>query len=49
MTQKFKFKLERVESIMGKGENAGNQHLLHFCQCFQKASYSGLLKVVIVW
>ena len=29
---------------MGKGENAGYQHFLLFPQCFQKASFSGLLK-----
>ena len=34
---------------MGKGENAGYQHFLLFLQCFQKASYSKLLKVGIVW
>ena len=36
---------ERVENIVGKGENAGYQHFLLFPQCFQKASLSGLLKV----
>ena len=39
---------ERVENIVGKGENAGNQHFLLFPQCFQKASFLGLLKVGIV-
>ena len=29
-----------VENIVGKGENAGNQHFLHFQQCFQKVSIS---------
>ena len=29
-----------VESIMGKGKNAGYQHFLLFPQCFQKASLS---------
>ena len=38
-----------VENIAGKGENAGYQHFLLFPLCFQKASYSGLLKVGIVW
>ena len=33
---------------MGKGENAGYQHFLLFPQYFQKASFSGLLKVGIV-
>ena len=28
---------DRVENIMGKGENAGGQHFLLFLQCFQKA------------
>ena len=36
------------ENIIGKGENAGYQHLL-FLQCFQKLSFLGLLKVGIVW
>ena len=39
----------RVENIVGKGENAGHQHFLLFQQCFQKGSYSGKLKVEIVW
>ena len=34
---------------MGKGENAGYQHFLLFPQSFQKASFSGSLKVRIVW
>ena len=38
-----------VENIVGKGENAGNQHFLLFPQCFQKASFPGSLKVGIVW
>ena len=32
------FVFERVENIVGKGENAGYQHFLLFPQCFQKAS-----------
>ena len=32
--------MEWVENIVGKGENAGNQHFLHFPQCFQKVSFS---------
>ena len=39
---------DRLENIVGKGENAGYQHFL-FPQCFQKASFLGLLKVGIVW
>ena len=49
VTKKLKIKLGSVENIVGKGENAGFQHFLLFPQCFQKASYSGSLKVVIVW
>ena len=49
MNQKLKFALGRVENIVGKGENAGNQHFLLFPQCFQKASSLELLKVRIVW
>ena len=30
---------DRVENIVGKGENAGYQHFLLFPQCFQKASW----------
>ena len=41
---------DRAENIVGKGENAGNQHFLLFPQCFKKSLLSkGLLKVVIVW
>ena len=34
------FVMERVENIVGKGENAGYQHFLLFPQFFQKASLS---------
>ena len=49
VTKKLKFVLGKVENIVGKGENAGYQHFLLFPQRFQKVSYTGLLKVVIVW
>ena len=39
---------ERVENIVEKGKN-GNQHFLLFPQRFQKATFSGSLKVGIVW
>ena len=39
----IKLVFDRVENIMGKGENAGYQHFLFFQQCFQKASFSGSL------
>ena len=41
--------LDGIENIVGKGENAGYQHFLLFPQCFQKLSFSGSLKVGIVW
>ena len=44
----MKIVLERVENILGKGENAGYQYFLLFPQCFQKASFTGSLKVGIV-
>ena len=31
----------RVENIVGKGENAGYQHFFFFPQCFQKALSQG--------
>ena len=30
---------DRVENIVGKGENAGHQHFLLFPQCFEKAFF----------
>ena len=41
------FCLDKVENIVGKGENAGYQHFLHFPLCFQKASFLGSLQVGI--
>ena len=38
-----------VENIVGKGENTGYQHFLLFPQCFLKVSFSGSLKVRIVY
>ena len=43
------FVYDRAENIVGKGENAGYQHFIHFPQCFQKAFYSRSLKIEIVW
>ena len=49
MTEKVKIVLGWVENIVGKGENAGNYlHFLLFPQCFQKASYTGSLKLECV-
>ena len=41
--------LDRVEVIVGKGENAGYQHFLLFPQSFQKPPVSCLLKVSMAW
>ena len=49
VTQYLNFVFGRVENNVGKGENAGYQHFLLFSQCFQKPSFSGSLKVGIVW
>ena len=49
VTLKQKFFLGLVENIVGKGENAGYQHFLLFQQGFQNVSFSGSLKVGIVW
>ena len=38
VTEKLKLVSERVENIVGKGENAGYQHSFLFPQCFQKPS-----------
>ena len=43
------FVFDRVAKIVGKGENAGDQHFLLFPQCFQRTFYPGSLKVGIVW
>ena len=48
LAEKLKPVLERVENIVGKGENAGYQHFLLFPQCFQRPSLSGSLKVRIL-
>ena len=34
VTEKQKFFSGWLENIVGKGENAGHQHFLHFPQCF---------------
>ena len=49
VNEKLKLGLGRLESIVGKGENAGYQHFLLFLQCFQKRFVSGSSKVGIVW
>ena len=49
VNEKLKFDFRQVENLVGKGENAGYQHFLLFPQRFQKSSFSGSLKVGIVW
>ena len=49
VTEKLNFVEGRVENIVGKGENGGDQYFLLFPQCFQKASFTGSLKVGIMW
>ena len=49
VTKELKFVLGREENIVGKGESAGNQHFLLFPQCFQKVSFTEVLKVGILW
>ena len=39
------FDFDSVANVVGKGENDVNKHFLLFTQCFQKASFSGSLKV----
>ena len=48
LTKQLKFVVGSVENFEGKGENVGYQHFLLFLQCYQKASFSRLLKVGIV-
>ena len=43
------FVFNRVENMLGKGENADYQHFLLFPPCFQKVSVLGSLKVGSVW
>ena len=40
---------DRIEKTVGKGDNTGYQHFLHFPHCFSKPSSLRLLKVGIVW
>ena len=49
VTQNLEFVLGKVENILGKGENAGDQHFLLFPKFFQKPLFSESLKVKIVW
>ena len=44
VNQKWKLVMERIENIVGKGENAGYQHFLFFPQCFLKKSFFRVIK-----
>ena len=48
-TEKLKFVLEKVEYIVCKGEKSLYQYFLFFLQCFLNVSFTGSLKVRIVW
>ena len=48
-TQKLKFVLRQAENILGKGENAGNQHFLLLHKVFSKATFFRVVKVGIAW
>ena len=47
VAQNLKFVYDRVENIVGKGENAGYQHFLLFPQCFQKSVFVKSLDCVV--
>ena len=47
-SEKLKFVLRKVESIVGKGENASYHHFLLFPQCFQKDFLLRVVKISIV-
>ena len=48
-SEELKFVVERVENIVGKGENAGDQHFTPFPTMFSKALFSWSIKVGTVW
>ena len=43
VTKELKFVLGKEKNILGKGENAGNQHFLLFPQCLSQRSYKSEL------
>ena len=49
MAYTMKFSFDRFENIVGKEENAGNQHFLLLPQCFQKPSILTSIKLRIMW
>ena len=44
VTEKFKFVLERVQNIVGKGENAGYLHFLHFSKMSSELFFYRFIK-----
>ena len=48
VTQNIEVVFDRIEKIVEKEENTGNQHFLLFPQCFQKAFSSSVSKLVNV-
>ena len=48
LAQMMQFLFERLEKIVGKGENAGYQHFLLSRQCFLKGFSLGVSKFVSV-
>ena len=49
VAEKMKIVLSGVENIVGKGKSAGCHHFLLLPQFFQKASFTEVLEVGIVW
>ena len=49
VAQVNEFTCNSLENIVGKGENAGNQHFLLFLLCFQNTSFPGSLKLRTLW
>ena len=43
------FVFDWIEKIVGQGVNTGYHHFLLFQQCFQNPSFSGSLKLRLVW
>ena len=49
MTEKLKLVFGSTENNVRKEETAGYQHFFIFPQCFQKACFSRVLQVWIIW
>ena len=44
VNEKWKLCMGRIGNIVGKGENAGDQHYLLFSQCFTKVFFRTVIK-----